>query len=306
MLEDMKMFATVVEHTSLNRAAERLNVTQPALSRRIARLEKELGVELFRRVGKRLELTAAGQLTYEFALELRRFHGEYLQRLSAFKTDEAPVATIGASLTTLQTTLPGLIAALTEKHPNLEIKAITGKSHEIATLVKERKVDLGLVASAVEDDPSITSVPLFDDHLMLVLPRTHFILEKTQLEIEDLNSLPMILFAPGTWYRTLTDDLFRRYGLKPDVRMEIDSFEAIVRLLASCRAGTLLPKSYLRPQLLADNDLYVVHIRELEETKRTTSLIYGDLNRMNSSTRFLVEEIFSYFTKDAQFPKHSL
>ncbi|MBN2982875.1 MULTISPECIES: LysR family transcriptional regulator [Cohnella] len=299
MLEDMKLFATVVEHSSLNRAAERLNLTQPALSRRIARLERELEVDLFRRIGKRLELTPAGQLTYEFALELRRFHGEYLQRLNAFKTEEAPVTTIGASLTSLQTTLPEIVKAITEKHPNLEIKAITGKSHEIATLVKERKVDFGIVASAVDDDPAVTSVPLFDDSLMLVLPRTHFILEKTQLEMKDLNGLPMILFAPGTWYRTLTDELFRRHGIKPDVRMEIDSFEAIVRLLAACRAGTLLPTSYLRPQLLEDNDLYVVRLKELEVTKRTTSLIYGDLGWLVPSTRYLIEETIAYFSRNS-------
>ncbi|SFA94292.1 DNA-binding transcriptional regulator, LysR family [Cohnella sp. OV330] len=295
MLEDMRVFATVVEHSSLNRAADRLNVTQPALSRRIARLERELGVDLFRRIGKRLELTPAGQFTYEFALELRRFHGDYLQRLNAFKTAEAPVATIGASLTTLQTTLPELITAMTEKHPNLEIKAVTGKTHEIATLVKERKVDFGLVASSVEDDPSITSTPLFDDTVVLVLPRSHFIVERTQLSMSDLNGLPMILFAPGTWYRNLTDELFRQYSVKPDVRMEIDSFEAIVRLLGASRAGTMLPKSYLRPQMLSDNDLYIVRIRELEEFKRTTSLIYGDLAWLAPSTRYLIEETIALF-----------
>ncbi|MFC3800585.1 LysR family transcriptional regulator [Cohnella sp. GCM10012308] len=300
MLEDMRVFATVVEHSSLNRAAERLNVTQPALSRRIARLERELGVDLFRRIGKRLELTPAGQFTYEFALELRRFHGDYLQRLNAFKTAEAPVATIGASLTTLQTTLPELITAMTEKHPNLEIKAVTGKTHEIATLVKERKVDFGLVASSVEDDPSITSTPLFDDTVVLVLPRSHFIVERTQLSMSDLNGLPMILFAPGTWYRNLTDELFRQYAVKPDVRMEIDSFEAIVRLLGASRAGTMLPKSYLRPQMLSDNDLYIVRIRELEEFKRTTSLIYGDLAWLAPSTRYLIEETIALFGRGSR------
>ena len=88
MLEDMRIFATVVDHTSLNKAAERLNISQPALSRRIARLEAKLGIALFRRIGKRLELTPAGQLTYEFSQELRRFHGAFLQKLNAFKEGE--------------------------------------------------------------------------------------------------------------------------------------------------------------------------------------------------------------------------
>lgn len=303
MLEDMRIFATVVEHTSLNKAAEQLNLSQPALSRRITKLEAELGVELFRRIGKRLELTAAGQLTYEFALELRRFHGSYLQKLNAFKSNKAVAVTIGASLTTLQTTLPWLITAMTGKHPGLEIKAITGKSHEIASLVKERKIDFGLVGSTVDDDPSITSVPLFADHLMLVLPRAHYILERTHWEMADLNGLPMILFTPGTWYRTLTDDLFRRNGVKPDIRMEIDSFEAIVRLLAASRAGTLLPKSYIRPQLLEDNDLYVVNVRGLERTKRTISLIHGDLAWFAPSVRFLIQETTAMFTRVSREPK---
>jgi len=305
MLEDMRLFATIVEQTSLNKAAERLNLSQPALSRRLARMEAELEVDLFRRIGKRLVLTAAGQVTYEFALELRRFHASYLKKLNAYKSSEAHIATIGASLTTLQTTLPGLITAMTEKHPNLEIKAITGKSHEIAELVKERKVDFGIVASSAIADPAITSLPLFDDHLMLVLPRTHIILERTQLEMTDLNGLPMILFAPGTWYRTLTDEILKKYNLKPDVRMEIDSFEAIIRLLSACRAGTLLPKSYLREQILIDNDLFVVRIKELEETKRTTSLIHGDPAWLAPSTRYLIEETAAYFGVGSSLPKES-
>lgn len=297
MLENMRLFVTVVEHMSLNKAAERLNLSQPALSRRISRMENELGVELFHRVGKRLELTSAGQMTYEFALELLKFHGAYLQRLNAYKTGVAQIVTIGASLTTLQTTLPDWITAMHEKHPGLEIKAVTGKSHEIATLVKERKVDFGLVASAVDDDPSITSLPLFDDQLMLILPRTHYILEGTQLEMADLNGMQMILFAPGTWYRALTDELFRRHGVKPEVQMEIDSFEAIIRLLSACRAGTLLPKSYLRRQLLEDNDLFIVHVRDLEHTKRTTSLVHGDPAWLSPAVRYLIEETTAYFAK---------
>lgn len=302
MLEDMRIFATVVDHTSLNKAAEQLNISQPALSRRISRLEAKLGIALFRRIGKRLELTPAGQLTYEFSQELRRFHGSFLQKLNAFKSGESASITIGASLTTLQTTLPDWIAAMTEKHPNLEIKAVTGKSHEIATLVKERKVDFGLVASAVDDDPAITSLPLFHDHLMLVLPRNHFIMEKTELAISDLNRLPMILFAPGTWYRSLTDELFRKYDIVPEVQMEIDSFEAIVRLLSACRAGTLLPKSYLRNQLLEDNDLFVMRVRELEQTTRTMSLIHGDSASLTPSIRYLIEETAAWFARRSLAP----
>lgn len=296
MDEELHIFAVIVEQSSMNKAAAILNLSQPALSRRLAKLEQEIGVELFRRIGKRLELTRIGQLTYEYALELRKLQRDYLQTVSEFTTTGRTSLTIGASLTTLQTTLPDLIQTLTSSHPEVDIKAITGKTHEIVSLVREHKVDIGIVASSI-DDPSLHCVPLFDDHLLLVLPRNQLITDKGMLHIQDLNGMPMILFSKGTWYRILTDELFNKYELTPDVRIEIDSFEAILRLLHTCRAATLLPKSYMRQQLLEDNELTVVPIKELEEAKRTTSLIHSDPASLSSSIRLWINEIAAKFPK---------
>jgi len=251
-------------------------------------------VELFRRIGKRLELTRIGELTYEYATEVRHQHLRYLGMVAEYKAAGRTTLTIGASLTTLQTTLPDMIQALTVRSPELDIKAITGKTHEIVTLIREKKADIGIVASHI-DDPALTCVPLFDDHLVLVLPRNHFIMDKGIPEISDLNGLPMILFSKGTWYRILTDELFESYRLLPDVRMEIDSFEAILRLLHTCRAGTLLPKSYLRQQLISDNDLTVVPIRELEDTKRTTALIHAGPESLSPTVRLWIDEIAAFY-----------
>ncbi|AJY75789.1 LysR family transcriptional regulator [Paenibacillus beijingensis] len=289
MLEEMHVFAAVVEQSSMNKASALLNLSQPALSRKIGKMEEELGVKLFRRIGKRLELTRAGELTYEYAVELRRLNRRYLRTLGEFMTTGRSLLTVGASLTTLQTTLPDFIQALTNSHPEIDIKAVTGKTHEIVTLVREKKIGLGLVASVI-DDPQLTCVPLFDDHLQLVVPRNRLVAEKNYQSIGDLSGMPMILFSKGTWYRILTDELFEKYHLQPDVRMEIDSFEAILRLLQTCRACTLLPESYLRPQLLADNDLTVVSIPELAESKRTTSLIYSNSEGLLPSVRRWIAE----------------
>ncbi|HUC92531.1 MAG TPA: LysR family transcriptional regulator [Paenibacillus sp.] len=298
MLEELHIFATVVEQSSLNKASSLLNLSQPALSRKIAKLEEELGAMLFRRVGKRLELTRIGQLTYDYALEARRRHFRFLQTISGEGAPGRTSILIGASLTTLQTTLPDLIQMMTESHPEVDIKAVTGKTHEIVSLVRDKKADIGIVASRI-DDPALYCVPLFDDHLELVLPKGHYVTDAGagSMSISDLNGLPMILFAKGTWYRILTDELFAKYELKPDVRMEIDSFEAILRLMHTCRAGTLLPKSYMRERLLEDNDLTVVPVRELEETKRTTSLIHPEPDGMNPSVKLWVEAIAAFFAR---------
>lgn len=300
MLDELHIFATVVEQSSLNKASAVLNLSQPALSRKIAKLEAELGVQLFRRAGKRLELTRIGRKTYEYAVEVRQRHFRFLRSISGQNAGGRTAVMIGASLTTLQTTLPEVIRMMTAAHPEADIKAVTGKTHEIVSLVRERKADFGLVASVIEDDASIRCVPLFDDHLELLLPRGTHVSDAAAdagLRITDLNGLPMILFAKGTWYRTLIDALFAKYDLMPDVRMEIDSFEAILRLMHPCRAGALLPRSYVREQLLKDNDLTAVPVRELEETKRTTALIHPDPGVMSPSIRLWVEEIASHFSR---------
>ncbi|AZN40138.1 LysR family transcriptional regulator [Paenibacillus albus] len=296
MLDELYMFTVIVEQASLNKASAELNLSQPALSRKIAKLEQELGALLFNRIGKRLELTRIGQLTYDYAVETRQQHLRYLKLVAEYKTAGRKALTIGASLTTLQTSLPDLIQTLTASSPELDIKAITGKTHEIVTLVRERKADLGIVASSI-DDPQLKCIPLFDDHLVLVLPRNHFVMDKGLPVITDLNGLPMILFSKGTWYRILTDELFEKYRLLPDVRMEIDSFEAILRLLHTCRAATLLPKSYLRPEMLKDNDLIVIPIRELEATKRTTSLIHAESESLSPAVRLWIDEIATHYKR---------
>lgn len=302
MNEEMHVFTVIVEQSSMNKASGLLNLSQPALSRKIAKLEQEIGAPLFRRIGKRLELTRIGQLTYEYALELRQLHRKYLHTLSEFTATGHTTLTIGASLTTLQTTLPDLIQNLTSNHPEIDITAVTGKTHEIVSLVRDHKADIGIVASSIEDS-TLRCIPLFEDHLSLVLPKNQIIADKDKLGIQDLTGMPMILFSKGTWFRLLTDEVFDKYHLQPDVRMEIDSFEAILRLLHTCRAATLLPHSYMRHQQLEDNELVVVPIRELEDTKRTTSLIHADSTALSPSVRLWINELAASFVtqKDKRY-----
>lgn len=273
MYDNLEVFAVVVEQESLNKASRVLNLSQPALSRKIMHLEEELGVALFDRKGKRLELTRAGHLCYEHAVKMRGLTEDFMHSLRPFTSDSVPGSiTIGASLTTLQSTLPELIHQFTSDFPDTDIKAVTGKTHEIVGLVREKKVDFGLIASEI-DHPELECHPLFDDHLCLVLPKGHPYTGRTDLAMSDLNELPMILFSKGTWYRVLMDELFERYAIFPNVKMEIDSFEAILRLGVTLGCATLLPSSYLSTKLVENSGMTVTELPELQKAKRTTCLI---------------------------------
>ncbi len=302
MYDQLESFAAVVELHSMNKASEALNLSQPALSRKIASLEEQLGVKLFYRKGKRLELTRIGQLTYEHAVRMRDQHREFLGMLADYKSPRKPLLTIGASLTTLQSTLPDLLAFLNKRSGSIDIKVATGKTHEIVELVRARKVDVGVVAQAVTE-PGVASVPLFEDRLTLIAPSQHPFAAARCAELQDLNGLPMILFSEGTLYRRLTDELFTRSGIVPDVRMEIDSFEAIIRLASTCGFATLLPKSYLSGSILANNGLADIKIAELEQTRRVTSLIYGDLEALSPPIGELIRLVLREYVRSEQTPR---
>jgi DNA-binding transcriptional LysR family regulator len=279
-------FLAIVEQHSMNKAATQLHISQPALSRKIQKLEETLGVRLFQRVGKKLELTRVGQLCYERLKSLQSFEQQFLLDLRMYRDEQQSQITIGASLTTLQSTLPQLIGAFTDIHAHHEIKVVTGKTHEIVTYVREKKVDIGLIATTI-NQPDTQCVPLFADHLELVVPRSHPF-TVTQPTINDLNRLPMILFSSGSLYRVLMDELFQRYGIFPQVKMEIDSFEAMIRLVSTFRVATLLPKSYMHKMMLEQNGLTIIELPELNRTVRETSLIYLDDEQLNHASKQFV------------------
>lgn len=284
MLDLLESFATVVEYPSLNQASKRLNISQPALSRQISRLEQDLGVELFVRSGKRLELTRVGRITYEFALNVRARQLDFMKSIAAYKAEGQSNVTIGASLTTLQTTLPLFVSIFKTQLPEAQLKTITGKTHEIVSLIRDQQVDFGIVGDAIREQ-GLVSIPLLHDHLMLVIPNNHESVNRKEWKMSHLDGLPMILFSNGTWYRKLIDDLFRRYRIMPDIRMEIDSFEAIIRLLYTCEAAALLPKSYLREEWLSNSGLRTVYMTELEQTERITSLVYSEQATLSESLK---------------------
>lgn len=288
-------FLTIVEQQSMNKAAQYLHLSQPALSRKIQKLESSLGVPLFIRTGKKLELTRTGQICYDRLRLLKDQEHQMIRDLQMYRSDQQSQITIGASLTTLQSTLPELITAYTAMQNRHEIKVVTGKTHEMVNLVRERKVDLGLIATTIHQS-GIECVPLFGDHLELVVTENHP-LTRISPTINDLNQLPMILFSTGSLYRVLMDEMFQRYGIFPQVKMEIDSFEAMIRLVATFRVAALLPKSYLFGSMLSQNGLTVVELPELKHTIRETSLIYLEDEPLNPASLQFLAISKSHFAK---------
>lgn len=244
-LHHIEAFVTVVEYGTVTEASNRLRIAQPALSRYIHILERELGQPLFDHHGRRLHLTPFGQWAYDKARHIL----EETQSLANGRDGKS--LNLGASLTTLTTFLPQAIRGFRERSPHSEIHVETGLSADIYELVGNGRVDVGLVSDA-RPRASYRVIPLFTDPLWVLCPTSSPFKDIESINLQHLHGQPMILMTSRTVLRADLDALFRSLHIIPDIRMEVDNVEVIQRMVATGLGATILPRSVcLEPGPLA-------------------------------------------------------
>lgn len=235
-LHHIEAFVTVVECGTVTEASHRLRIAQPALSRYIHTLERELGHPLFDHHGRRLHLTPFGQWAYDKA---RRILEE--TRTFAQGRDRKNL-NLGASLTTLTTFLPAAIREFRACAPDSEIHVETGMSADIYELVGNGRVEIGIVSDA-RARASYRVIPLFTDPLWVLCPANSWWHDMEVASIQQLHGQPMIMMTQRTLLRSDLDALFRSHSVIPDVRMEVDNVDVIQRMVSAGLGTTILPRS---------------------------------------------------------------
>lgn len=225
-LVPLRSFHQVVVHRSLNGAARALDVTQPAVTQQIRRLERALGTRLFRRDGRRLVLTEAGQTLEPFARSI--FHladaaREALEGVAGLRTGHLRV---GASRTAGAYYVGDLLDRFKRRYPGVKVSLSIGNSQTIVAGVKDFTLHAGLVAGR-PDDPQLVSLPLIRDRLLVIVPPGHALVGKPAPRVEDLAAFPLILREPGSTTRHLIEQAFAAQGLRAEPSMELESNEAI-------------------------------------------------------------------------------
>ena len=237
-LDHLKAFADVVELGSFSAAAERLNLTQPAVSLQVRQLERRLGTTLIERVGRKARPTAAGT---ELLLHAARIDAAVQAALEAVaRQSERVMGTvrIGTGATACIFLLPALLQSLRRRHPRLEIVITTGNTGEISRAVEDNRLDLALVTMPVSSR-SLEIEPVLKDPFMVIGP------PQTRLPVPAspaaLAELPLLLFEPGGNTRRLSDEWFAQAGLSPRPVMSLGSVEAIKELVRAGLGCSILP-----------------------------------------------------------------
>ena len=244
-LRQMRLFLAVAQAGSLSRAAIAVEVAQPSLSRLIARLERLYAASLFQRHGRGVVLTRAGRRLQEhFTAMLSHADAarSELRQLSGRIGGECRVAMPNAAGRILF--LP-LIRLVGEHHQDARVRVIESISANIPELIAAGRVDLGVVADT-HPLRGLALDPLATEDLHLIGRTGERLTQAPTVALETVARLPLLLTGLDGGIRDIIDDAFATAGLRPDVRLEIDSNEVLLDLVAEGTGYAVLPYSAAR------------------------------------------------------------
>lgn len=233
-------FAAVARWQHITRAAEELGIPQPTLSRRIARLERALGVPLLTRRGRGVELTRQGR-TLAVALERSLRDVERVLEDLLVDLDATSGSVALAFLHTLgPEVVPRILREFRDSHPEVRFE-LTQHSHEgVVGRLRDGDADLALT-SPLPDDPTLVAVPLHEQRLYLVVPAGHRLEGAERVDLEVAADEPFVGFKHGYGLRQITDDCCRRAGFTPVLAFEGEDVATVRGLVAAGLGVALLP-----------------------------------------------------------------
>ena len=222
-------FCAVVERKSFSQAAERLGVTQPAVSLQIRSLEQRFGRQLLDRSGRRVEPTEAGRRLYASAQRVLAAEEHLLEDLDA--DDEGAITgtlELGASTGPGGTVVPLLLCEFQEQHPDVRVRLTVSDTQTVVDRVAERDLELGIVGAG-RRHRGVAFEPFFSDEVVLACAADHRFAGKT-VSLDDLKGEKLIVMQEGAGVRQVIEDELRKAGMRLrdlDVRLELGLQESV-------------------------------------------------------------------------------
>ncbi|MCC2686415.1 MAG: LysR family transcriptional regulator [Paenibacillaceae bacterium] len=231
-LEWYRIFLYTARCRNLTKASQELHITQPSVSYAIKQMEERLGLKLFHRLSKGVELTEEGRALFNYveqSFSLLDTAQKHLQNLKQLNEGEIR---IGASDSLIKHLLLPQLNAFHKEYPGIRIRLSHGKSPEIAQRLKEGVIDCAVVHMPMSD-PQLSVQPLATLGDCFVVGEAYRELAKRSLTMEELSGLPLILLSPGSSTREFVEQWFaaKGFAVKPDIELgNVDLLAEFARL----------------------------------------------------------------------------
>jgi DNA-binding transcriptional LysR family regulator len=223
----LKYFEVVAKYEHITRAAEELQISQPSLSKVINRLEQELGVLLFDRQGRNIQLNSFGKAFLKrverIFLELEDGKRE-LSDMSGLEQGKISLAWTSLSL------LPKVLEGFLKKHPNVSFKQVIASTLEMKNQLENRMIDL-CISSPPLEGPGIISQPLFTDEFLLAVPKNHRFAGRKSVDLIEVANEHFISTKQGYGFRDISEAYCRQAGFIPNIVFEGDFGVSTINLV---------------------------------------------------------------------------
>ena len=219
----------------MTRAAQRLGVSQPALSSMLKKLEAEVGAPLLHRTGKGVALTDAGRMFLEHAEESLRSADEAVASVRQLLGLERGMIRLGGGATATTYLLPRVVSAFRRRHPALRFYIREAGSSAVAQSVLAGELDLGIVTLPLRlpGAEDLMTIELARDELRLIVPPRHGLAGRKSFRWADLDGAPLVAFEAGSAVREMIDAGAASAGVSLDVAMELRSIDSIKQMVAA-------------------------------------------------------------------------
>lgn len=283
----LKYFIAVAEELSIGKAATRLHISQPPLTRQIQQLEAELGAQLFLRTPRGVKLTPAGEYLLRDALNIQSLLDLAVERTHDAGHGRLGRMEIGIFGSGIFEVIPKLLHAFRAKHPDVQINLHTMSKKDQIEALQQRRINAGF-NRMLTPHPNISSELVATEKILVAINKDHPLAKKSSINVKDLDGLPLIL-APSGIRPSLIDKVWSLcafYGFEPTVSQEVGDAPTSIALVSGGFGLSLVPESASRLTLPG------VIYRPLDENSNATidlSCIYRSDDRSPILLAFLDE-----------------
>jgi DNA-binding transcriptional LysR family regulator len=286
----LRTFHAVADALNFTRAAERLNLTQSAVSQHIKSLESELGEPLFIRMKRGVKLSDAGKLAVEYVDRILDDAKALQQRLSGGETAPTGRVRVAAATQAFVHLFAPLFEEFMGAHAGIELTfRTTANTEQTVSDILNGSVDVGFASLPVYS-PTLQVTELFEDELVLVVGRNHRLGKSTAVNVEDIQEERLILFERGASIRRATDQFFSRVAVKPTLALESNDADFIKIMVEHGVGISLLPAWAIRNEVLGNK---LVQLKIKDHHLRRSVAVVSLRQFLSSAVRAFVAFILS-------------
>ncbi len=249
-LANLNAFIAIAEAGSFSEAAERLHLTQPAVSKRIAGLEQQLDVRLFDRLGREVSLTEAGRALLPRAYQILNVLDDTRRALTNLNGEVTGRLTLATSHHIGLHRLPPLLRAFTRAYPQVALDIQFLDSEVAYEEILHGRAELAVITLAPETREPVHAVPVWDDPLDFVAAPEHPLARNDAVTLSDVALHPAVFPGDNTFTHHIVRRLFESQGLTPNIGMSTNYLETIKMMVSIGLAWSVLPRTMLDEQVV--------------------------------------------------------